>query len=270
MSVANMAKQKISIIGTIAVVGIMVLILATGGGFFKNFSVTMGYSTVSYGADPWGSATKMTCTPSPYVANGTQVTLTVSPASGYAFTYWNVTCPPLSGEGQKFYTNPVTFTIEDDTDFQAVMTQGSQQQSVTLTVDNANPKVAQQVWFTISTNPKQSGTVELQASANGATVMSTSATLASNGMALLSQTPSQYSALYGNTLSWTATINGYSSNSVITKVQTSPTPTPTHTTTPMPTHGTNSNPKDIFQQIIAFFQNLIKSITDWFNSIFKI
>jgi hypothetical protein len=38
-----MAKQKIPLVGIIAVVGLMVLILAAGGGFFKNFSsVTNG------------------------------------------------------------------------------------------------------------------------------------------------------------------------------------------------------------------------------------
>jgi hypothetical protein len=34
-----MAKQKIPIVGIVAVVGILVLVLATGGGFFKNFSI---------------------------------------------------------------------------------------------------------------------------------------------------------------------------------------------------------------------------------------
>jgi hypothetical protein len=38
-----MAKQKIPVVGIVAVVGFMVLILAVGGGFFKNFStVTNG------------------------------------------------------------------------------------------------------------------------------------------------------------------------------------------------------------------------------------
>ncbi len=158
----------------------------------------------------------------PSYDSGTQVTFSADAFAGYVFDHWDI-------NGETFTTPTAKVTVNSNTVaslyFRSTATPPPTSSpvppsTVQLTVDEANPINGQSSWFTVSSNV-QEGEVSLSAVVNGQEVAQFGQPL-TQGMALFQATAS----IYGKSVTWTAKVNGVSSNTVTTTTVTlGPTPT---------------------------------------------
>lgn len=194
---------------------------------------------------------------------GTVLTLTANPVTPYQFQSFTV-------NGQTFTSSTLQITIDAATNVRAnfVSTEPTPTQTVTLTVDKSTVSVNEQVYFTVSTNPKLADkSFTLKAYVDGEQVAFSGiegGQTASNGMALITAVPSSVTGADGGVVTWKATVGGIDSNNIAVSVNPQATTDPANPdATPDQNLPDNTTDKPWYQGILDFFS------FQWLTDLFK-